>query len=404
METLNRIINDNHTEKPTVVIVSNGITPYGVHFLERVAHEFKDYKLRTIYSYEFSMGQWPIELPVSINSVILGEGEVAVGQKGVKSLWKGWARSQELIREIKAANPVAVMILGYGYFSHYLVIEWCKRVGIPCLMWGDSNIRGDRHKGLRAWIKKKVLTRVVSRCSALLPCGSLGLQYFQKYGASSEQIFLVPNEPDYSLIEGVDCNVIAQVSKEFRLQSQKQYLIYSGRLVPVKRIDLLIDAFVQIADQRPTWDLIIAGGGALESELKDKIPEHIQGRLVWTGFISTPEKMAALYKLSDVLVLPSDYEPWALVVNEATCAGLAIVCSNVVGAAAELLLDGKNGRFFKTSDVSSLRDAILDVTKHENTGKYKASSPQILQGWRQKADPVDGFRRALDFSLSRVET
>ena len=44
-----------------------------------------------------------------------------------------------------------------------------------------------------------------------------------------------------------------------------------------------------------------------------------------------------MYRSCDVLVIPSDYEPWALVVNEAAAAGLAIVASNVVGAAAELV-------------------------------------------------------------------
>ena len=387
-------------KKHNLVIVSNGITPYGIHFLQRVADELSSYKLRTIYSYEFSMGHWKIALPDSINAIVLGKGEEAIEQRGFKALKNNWARGKALVREIKASNPSVVMILGYGNISHFIVLEWCKFEGIPCLMWGDSNIKGDNNGGIKAWVKKIIVSRVVSRCSALLPCGNLGAQYFQRYGARFEQIFFVPNEPDYSLIEQIPQSFLSQIAAEFGLSANRRRLIYSGRLVNIKRVDLLIDAFVSVADQRNDWDLLVAGGGPLETELKCRIPERFKERIIWTGFVSSSEKMAALYNLSDVLVLPSDYEPWALVINEAACAGLAIVSSDVVGAAAELVRDGINGRLFKPNDLMSLIDALLDVTEMSNLHRYKSSSLGILHNWRQLTDPVEGFRRALEYSLN----
>jgi glycosyltransferase involved in cell wall biosynthesis len=372
-----------------------------MHFLQRVADELSSYKLKTIYSYEFSMGHWQIALPDSINAIVLGKGEEAIGQHGFKALKEGWARGKALVREIKASNPSVVMILGYGNISHFIVLEWCKFTGIPCLMWGDSNIKGDNNGRIKAWVKKKILSRVVSRCSALLPCGNLGAQYFQKYGARPEQIFFVPNEPDYSLIEQQAQSFLSEIATEFGLSANRRRLIYSGRLVNIKRVDLLIDAFVSIANQRNDWDLLIAGNGPLETELKIRMPDKFKERVIWTGFVSSSEKMAALYNLSDVLVLPSDYEPWALVINEAACAGLAIVSSDVVGAAAELVRDGINGRLFKSSDLISLIDALLDVTEMSNLPMYKKSSIEILHNWRQSTDPVVGFHRALEYSLTK---
>lgn len=385
--------------KTNLVIVSNGITPYGLHFLQRVANELTSFNLKTIYSYEFSMGHWQTILPASINSIVLGMGEEAIGQRGFKSLAKAWIRGKEIIREIRASSPSVVMILGYGNISHFIVLEWCKFVGIPCLMWGDSNIKGDNNHGIKAWIKKIIVSRAVSRCSALLPCGNLGAQYFHKYGARPEQIFFVPNEPDYSIIEQMSENFRSQVANEFGLSAKRRRFIYSGRLVNVKRVDLLIDAFISVADQRSDWDLLIAGSGPLEAEIKTRIPERFKHRVIWTGFVNSSEKMAALYSLSDVLVLPSEYEPWALVINEAACAGLAIVSSDVVGAAAELVRDGKNGRLFKTSDLKSLVDALLDVTETSNLSRYKSASLTTLKRWRQIADPVSGFHQALLYSL-----
>ena len=387
------------SEIPTLVFISNGITPYGTHFLRRVANELPDILLRTIYSYEFSMGQWQISPPLSINAVILGEGEWATGLRGITALRSGWARHRQLVREILVSAPVAVVILGYTPLAHFLTIEWCHRMGIPCLIMGDSNILGDKNSRAKSWVKKLVLSRAVSRCSALLPCGTLGSAYFRKYGARAKQIFFVPVEPEYSLIEDISPTVVESLAAEFQIDAGRRRIIFSGRLVAIKRVDLLIDAFVQIADQRPGWDLLIAGGGPLEMELKSRLPDSLRDRVLWAGFIGSPQRMSAIYRLSDVLVLPSDFEPWALVVNEAACAGLALVCSDVVGASAELLRDGENGRSFRTGELTSLVAALLDVTDEANLHRYKAASPEVLKGWRDRADPVDGLRRALEFCL-----
>jgi len=380
--------------KRSLVIVSHGVTPYGVHFLERVVNELSDFALHTIYTYEYSNGKWQITLPNSINAVILGKGE----EQNI--LKKGWSRYRQLIWEIQRHSPVAVMIYGYSQLPHFLVIEWCHRNKIPCLMWGDSNILGDRKKGLIACIKKPIVSRVISRCSALLPCGNLGKQYFQKYGARPEQVFFVPNEPDYSLIENASPAIVQSLASEFKLNPSRRRFLFSGRFVALKRIDLLIDAFAQLADKLVNWDLLIAGDGPLEAELKARVPTSLQQRIMWTGYLGSPKRMSALYKLADVLVLPSEYEAWALVVNEATCAGLALVCSDVVGAAAEMLHDFENGRFFRTGDFVSLMNAMQDVANEENLPRYKAASLQVIKNWRKTADPIDGFRRALDFCLS----
>ena len=64
------------------------------------------------------------------------------------------------------------------------------------------------------------------------------------------------------------------------------------------------------------------------------MPEALRSRVVWTGFLDHGEP-AFVYHSADVLVLPSDREPWALVIQEAMAAGLTVVASDVVGAATK---------------------------------------------------------------------
>jgi glycosyltransferase involved in cell wall biosynthesis len=96
-----------------------------------------------------------------------------------------------------------------------------------------------------------------------------------------------------------------------------------------------------------------------------------------------------------VLVIPSHREAWAVVVNEAVAAGLAVVASSIVGAAVELVQDGVNGRIFPSGDVTALTECLLDVTADDRTDTMKAASAAALQQWRRRADPVVGLRDAL---------
>ena len=386
-----------------ILFISNGITPYGIHFLKRVANEITDYELKTLYSHEFSMGHWTIIIPNNINASIIGRNEYASLKLNIKSVLKECYKSIKLIHEIIKYKPSVLTILGYGSISHFIVIEFCKLFKLPCLLIADSNIKGDINKGIKKTLKTFFIKRIISRCCALLPCGSLGSMYFQKYGATANQIFWMPNEPDYASLEKITQKDIINLATSFKIPPNHRHLIYSGRLVNIKRVDLLIDAFIKISDKLAYWDLIIAGDGPLKIELKNRIPENLQHRIIWTGFIDSPHQLATLYHLSDVLVLPSDFEPWALVINEAMHVGLAIVCSDVVGAAAELVKDGENGHVFKASNVTSLSEALLKTTDENQLNKYKKNSQKIIQNWRLTVDPIKGYKQALDFALTKAK-
>jgi glycosyltransferase involved in cell wall biosynthesis len=216
-------------------------------------------------------------------------------------------------------------------------------------------------------------------------------------------IFYSPYEPNYSQIQGLNEDEIRAAARRFGLQAGRRRLVFSGRLTAVKRPELLLEAFRNIANQRADWDLLMIGGGPMREELEQAtVAAGLASRVVWTGFLDDQQTVSALYRNCDVLALPSDYEPWALVVNEAAAAGLAIVCSDVVGAAAELVEAGMNGETFPAGSLDRLIDALLRVTDPARVDRYKAASPAVLQKWREMADPVDGLRRALRHVGCRV--
>jgi glycosyltransferase involved in cell wall biosynthesis len=227
-----------------------------------------------------------------------------------------------------------------------------------------------------------------------MPMGEWGDQYFEQYGVPRSRMYHMPYTPDYEYFARVESQRLHQFRQRQGLSTARRHLLFCGRLVPMKRVDLLIDAFAAVADERPLWDLLIIGDGVLAGELKQRVPERLRPRVKWIGFLESDELVPA-YHAADVLVLPSDREPWAVVVQEAMSAGLAVVASDVVGAARELIEDGVSGRIFSAGDVESLGRALRDVTDEQKLPAYKQRSQAGLASWRRAIDPVAEIRRAL---------
>jgi glycosyltransferase involved in cell wall biosynthesis len=376
-----------------VAIVCNSLPPYRIHLHRRIAAEIPSIRLWTVCTHEGDDARWPSQAPEGLNFVSFHNrnGTPDRHAMDLSSFYKGG----DVIAWLEAHHIRAVVVMGYNDLGRMRLINWCHENRVPVFVFGDSNIKGDNVRGLRAIVKRLVVGWVVNHVTGVFPCGSLGAAYFQKYGARPEQVYYFPYEPDYDQIQNMSQHVIEEALRRYNLPPSRRRAIFSGRFADQKRPDLAIRAFLAIAPQRPDWDLVMLGDGPMRSELQRLVPVELANRVYWTGFIGTQDVVSALYRGGDVLILPSQYEPWALVINEAAAAGMAIICSDVVGAAAELVRDGENGRLFPSGDLEAFRDALLDVTEPSNLARFKAASPLILNQWRQRGDPAAGLRRAL---------
>jgi glycosyltransferase involved in cell wall biosynthesis len=381
----------------SLAIIVNALPPYRVHFHQRIAREMPEVKLWTVATHEGADQPWAYAPPAEINVVQFGPGESVARQSHWKRALHEWKKGERIIDWIRQERIGAVLVNGYNDAARLRVLHWCAHNNVRAMLFGDSNIRGDRAQGIRALFKRRVLKRILGWCDAILPCGTLGREYFRKYGVPPDRIFLTPYEPDYGAIESVTQEQMTAAARQFGLQPGRRRIVFSGRLAPVKRPDLVLDAFMALAEKRQEWDLVIIGSGQLQAPLKSRVPQRLEERVHFTGFIGEQETISAIYRQSDVLVLPSDYEPWAVVVNEAVAAGLALVCSDVVGAAADLVREGINGFLFPAGDLAALVDRLERVTVPERIEQFKSASADVLAEWRRRADPVEGLAAALRY-------
>jgi glycosyltransferase involved in cell wall biosynthesis len=157
-----------------------------------------------------------------------------------------------------------------------------------------------------------------------------------------------------------------------------------------------LDAFERISEYRPDWDLVIVGDGPLRQELQARVPMRVRDRIKWLGFLQF-EELISCYHSCDALVLPSEREPWALVINEAVASGLPVIATEVVGAAAELVRHGLNGLLVPPRNLEALVKALIEITNPDRNQQMRGAAPAILQQWRIAADPVEGVRQALRY-------
>ena len=152
--------------------------------------------------------------------------------------------------------------------------------------------------------------------------------------------------------------------------------LFVGRLVPDKAIDVLAAGYARYrAEVDDPWPLLVAGNGPDEHHLRDQPGVDLQ------GFVQ-PAELPKLFEQAGCLVLPSRFEPWAVVIHEATSAGLPVICTRVCGASTRLVLDGHNGVVVTPDDPQALAAALRRIhrsTDGDRRAMGRASQQLALQ-------------------------
>jgi glycosyltransferase involved in cell wall biosynthesis len=154
--------------------------------------------------------------------------------------------------------------------------------------------------------------------------------------------------------------------------------LFLGRLEPEKNVAALINACAILKKGNLPFELWIAGTGSLEPGLRKLCAEKELGDLVRFQGVVSSNATSALYCQCDVFVLPSDSEPWGVVVNEALSSGLPVIAPCWAGAAADCVLDGHNGsKLFNNTPrdfASAMRTYIADPGLAKRQGPFAAAS------------------------------
>ena len=177
-------------------------------------------------------------------------------------------------------------------------------------------------------------------------------------------IFEYRNAVDNELFSrAVDPELVADTRRAFGLPG-KLVACYVGRLEPEKGFPILLAALARTPEE---IGIVIVGSGSERAGIERAARNGgVEKRVHLTGYVEQ-EHLAAYYRASDCLVIPSVTTPyvketWGLVANEAMNAGIPVIATDAVGAAeGGLVVDGLTGIVVRERHVADLARAMTDL-------------------------------------------
>ena len=248
-----------------------------------------------------------------------------------------------LMKSIKVKKVLYSGWLAPEYNIYSFISPKSKNVVI-----NESTIWESSLNGIKGWIKRCIINRM----GAALPSGE-----------PHKALFTSINYKGRINITGGVGLLNMGIRNEHDPNTPLRY-IYVGRLIELKNISLLIETFNK--NGKP---LTIVGKGELEQELKSKAKSNIS----FIGFVDN-EKLGEIYQSHDVFILPSTYEAWGLVVEEALYWGLPVIVSNKIGCSIDMVQRYSSGEIFQLSNNNGLENAISNIESNYNEYKNNVIS------------------------------
>ena len=177
------------------------------------------------------------------------------------------------------------------------------------------------------------------------------------FGLPFEKINVVPN--------GVNLNIFAGVERDYEFRRRyamdnEKIILFIGRLVYEKGIQNLIAAMPKILSGYNDAKLVIAGKGGMIDELRQQVHAlGIDNKVYFAGYMNGKD-VQKMYKVADVSVFPSTYEPFGIVALEAMLSENPIVVSDV-GGLNEIVQHRENGMKAYAGNPNSIADSVLEL-------------------------------------------
>lgn len=254
------------------------------------------------------------------------------------------------LRSIKKWRDGIHIIPGYGTKFLRELSLFLSANEIKWVHWSEK-----ASPGLRWWVsyplKRAHAIRVNRHALGALAIGATASDDFVRWGIKPNKIAHLP----YS-ISGVEWRAPDQGIADF--SAGRRVFLYVGSLYRGKGVDLLIDAFAQIASMSPEWCLVLVGNDRTNGQYARQANRlGIAERVLFRGVIQSTD-IGSAFSAADVLVLPSRYDGWGMVVNEAAAMGLPLVVSDAAGAAWHVVDHAVNGFRFTSGSVRALHQAM----------------------------------------------
>jgi glycosyltransferase involved in cell wall biosynthesis len=321
-----------------------------------------------------------------------------IGDRKVTPLFRPFVVGLESV--LRRERLDALWLHGYKHQACLRAIFAARRLRIRTLVRGESNDHGTR-VGARKRVHNQVLRSLFQRIDAFLFIGQLNREFYRNLGVGEAKLFSMPYSVDNTFFQAAVKDAAAarnELRESLNIPpGSGPIILYAAKLVPWKRPFDLLEAYSRVASSMPGNGipyLVYVGDGQERKALERRIGDLGLKTVRLLGFKNQTE-LPRYYDLCDVFVLPSDREPWGLVVNEVMNAGKPVIVTRTAGCAPDLVRDGENGFVVPVGDVdllaSKLRQLIQDADLRSKMGE---AGKQLVSKFSYENDLL-GLKQAL---------
>jgi glycogen(starch) synthase len=176
------------------------------------------------------------------------------------------------------------------------------------------------------------------------------------FGVRPAKITAIPNGIDPGDLEPVAADL--DVLRAKYAAPDERLVLLVGRLVYEKGFHLALDALAPMVRRLGALRFVVAGTGSAERELKRQARRlGLSGHGVFLGWVGD-DMLHSLYRVSDLCIVPSLYEPFGLVALEAMASGCLCVVADTGGLREVVPVDGTVGLRFPSRDATALRTVL----------------------------------------------
>ena len=282
----------------------------------------------------------------------------------------------DLINQIKTWQPDALLIFGWAYHSHIKAIRYFKNK-IPVYFRGDSTLI-DVQPGVKSILRSLLLKWVYRHIDHAFYTGTNNKAYFKKYGLKDDQLTFAPHAIDNDRFAADNNSQAEEIRESLNISADDILVLFAGKLEQKKSPQMLLKAFLAL--NMPQAHLLFTGNGMLENLLKQEAGDN--KNIHFIGF-QNQSLMPAVYQACDLFCLPSKGpgETWGLAINEAMACGKAVLVSDKVGCAADLVTN-KNGMIFKSESIADLTSCLQELlTNKKRLHEYGQHSSALIKSW-----------------------
>lgn len=299
---------------------------------------------------------------------------------------------------VQSGDFDVMLVYGYAYLGFWIAILAARKAGVPLILSTDaiSISPRDGHQW-KVPIKRFLLPRIFELADVVLAPSSGTVKFLRSLGIPEEHIVLTPYTVDNDRFAKAAARVDRRAVREtWGIPPDVPVVLFCGKFVPWKRPQDVLRAFSR-ADIPHAW-LVFAGEGSLRPSLEAEAKYLGVERVHFLGFVNQ-SALPKVYIASDVLVLPSEYEPFGLVVNEAMVCGLPVVVSDRVGAGRDLVIPEETGFIYPVRDVEALAEILRRLlTGPELRHRMGKAARKRMETWSYREN-LGGFMIAVERAI-----